>query len=45
MEISKIKKIIEKSLDNNKANNIISIDLKKKIIYSRLHDNCFGYIF
>ena len=30
MEVSKIKKIIEKTLDNNKANNIVSIDLKKK---------------
>ena len=30
MEISRIKKIIEKTLDANKANNIVSIDLKKK---------------
>ena len=30
MEIEKIKKIIEKNLDANKANNIISINLKKK---------------
>ena len=30
MEISKIKKIIEKTLDNNKASNIVSISLKKK---------------
>ena len=30
MEIEKIKKIIEKNLDDNKANNIISINLKKK---------------
>jgi len=30
MEIKKIKSIIEKTLDNNKASNIISIDLKKK---------------
>ena len=30
MEVSEIKKIIEKILNNNKANNIISIDLKKK---------------
>tara|TARA_B100000963_G_scaffold310640_1_gene287237 strand:+ start:807 stop:1154 length:348 start_codon:yes stop_codon:yes gene_type:complete len=30
MEILKIKKLIEKILDNNKAVNIISIDLKKK---------------
>ena len=30
MEANKIKKIIEKTLNNNKANNIISIDLKKK---------------
>ncbi len=29
MEVSKIKKLIEKTLDNNKASNIISIDLKK----------------
>ena len=30
MEISKIKKRIEIILDNNKAKNIVSIDLKKK---------------
>ena len=30
MEISKIKKKIETILDNNKAKNIVSIDLKKK---------------
>ena len=30
MEIIDIKKFIEKTLDDNKANNIISIDLKKK---------------
>ena len=30
MEISKLKKIIEKTLDNNKANNIVTINLKKK---------------
>ncbi len=30
MEIKKIKNIIEKTLDENKANNIVSIDLKKK---------------
>ena len=30
MEIKKIKSIIEKTLDYNKASNIISIDLKKK---------------
>ena len=30
MEISKLKKIIEKTLDDNKANNIVTIDLKKK---------------
>ena len=30
MEIEKIKKIIEKNLDDNKANNIISINLKNK---------------
>ncbi len=30
MEVSQIKKIIEKTLNDNKANNIISIDLRKK---------------
>jgi len=30
MKIKEIKKIIEKTLDDNKAKNIISIDLKKK---------------
>ena len=30
MEISRIKKIIEKTLDANKANNIVPINLKKK---------------
>ena len=30
MEISKLKKIIEKTLDDNKANNIVTINLKKK---------------
>ena len=30
MEISAIKNKIEKILDNNKAKNIVSIDLKKK---------------
>ena len=30
MEIIEIKNIIEKTLDNNKANNIISINLRKK---------------
>ena len=30
MEISKIKNFIEKVLDENKANKIVSIDLKKK---------------
>ena len=30
MKITEIKNIIEKILDDNKANNIISIDLKKK---------------
>ena len=30
MKISEIKNLIEKTLDNNKAKNIISIDLKKK---------------
>ena len=30
MKITEIKNIIEKTLDDNKANNIISIDLKTK---------------
>ena len=30
MKILEIKKFIEKTLDNNKASNIISINLKKK---------------
>ncbi len=30
MEIKKIKKLIENTLNKNKANNIVSIDLKKK---------------
>ena len=30
MEVKRIKKIIENSLSKNKANNIITIDLKKK---------------
>ncbi len=30
MEVSRIKKIIEKTLDSNKASNIVSINLKKK---------------
>ena len=30
MEISKLKKIIEKTLDDNKANNIVTINLTKK---------------
>ncbi|MDC3152409.1 ribosome silencing factor [Pelagibacteraceae bacterium] len=30
MEVKKIKRIIENTLNKNKANNIISIDLKKK---------------
>ena len=30
MEVKKIKNIIEKTLDENKANNIVTIDLKKK---------------
>ena len=33
MEIKKIKSIIEKTLDYNKASNIISIDLKKKSLW------------
>ena len=31
MKVIEIKKIIEKTLDNNKAYNIISIDLKKNL--------------
>ena len=34
MEASRIKNIIEKTLDNNKANNIVSIDLKKKSYFA-----------
>tara|TARA_B100000575_G_C22968764_1_gene559301 strand:- start:107 stop:454 length:348 start_codon:yes stop_codon:yes gene_type:complete len=30
MEVKKIKRIIESSLNENKANNIVTIDLKKK---------------
>ena len=30
MEVKKIKKIIENTLNKNKANNIVSIDLKRK---------------
>ena len=30
MEVKKIKEVIEKKLNKNKANNIIAIDLKKK---------------
>jgi len=30
MEINKIKKLIEKSLNNNKANDVVSINLMKK---------------
>ena len=30
MEVNQIKKIIEKTLNKNKANNIVTIDLKKK---------------
>ena len=30
MEVKKIKKIIENTLNKNKANNIVAIDLKKK---------------
>ena len=41
MEISDIKFNIEKILDDNKAQNITSIDLKKKIIYCRLYGYCF----
>ena len=32
MKIIEIKKKIEKILDDNKANNIVSIDLKKNLI-------------
>ena len=30
MEVNQIKKIIEKTLNKNKANNVVTIDLKKK---------------
>ena len=30
MKVDKLKKIIETSLDNNKAKNVVTIDLKKK---------------
>ena len=30
MKVEKLKKIIETSLDNNKAKNVVTIDLKKK---------------
>ena len=30
MEVNKIKKLIQKSLNENKANNIVTIDLKRK---------------
>ena len=30
MEVKKIKKLIENTLNKNKANNIVTIDLKKK---------------
>ena len=30
MEVKKIKKVIENSLNKNKANNVVTIDLKKK---------------
>ena len=30
MEVKKIKKIIESTLNKNKANNVVTIDLKKK---------------
>ena len=32
MEVNQIKKIIEKTLNKNKANNIVTIDLKKNPI-------------
>ena len=32
MEVKKIKKIIENTLNKNKANNVVSIDLKKNPI-------------
>ena len=32
MEVSQIKEIIEKTLNKNKANNIVTIDLKKNLI-------------
>jgi len=34
MKISEIKNQIEQILDSNKAKDIVSIDLKKKILYS-----------
>ena len=39
MKIIEIKKIIEKTLDENKADNIITINLKKKILHRRLYDS------
>ena len=45
MKISEIKNKIEIILDNNKASNIVSIDLKKKILYSRLYDYSLGNFF
>ena len=44
MEILKIKKLIEKILDNNKAINIISIDLKNKNVYCGLYDCCIRHL-
>ena len=32
MEVKKIKKVIEDTLNKNKANNVITIDLKKSLI-------------
>ena len=33
MQVSKIKKIVEKTLNQNKAKNIIAINLKREILY------------
>ena len=33
MDVDKLKSLIEKTLDINKAVQIVSIDLKKKVLY------------
>ena len=43
MKILEIKNKIETILGDNKAKNIVSIDLKKKILHSGLHDYSFWY--